>query len=78
MTADRTIRIGIIGAGFARTTQIPGFKACAGAKIVAIASAHRERAAEVRASSQSTTSKMIGARSSLGMISISLVSSRPW
>src|SRR5713101_8764622 len=47
MTADRTIRIGIIGAGFARTTQIPGFKACAGAKIVAIASAHRERAAEV-------------------------------
>src|SRR5713101_4152502 len=47
MTADRTIRIGIIGAGFARTTQIPGFKACAGAKIVAIAGAHRERAAEV-------------------------------
>ncbi len=47
MTADRTIRIGIIGAGFARTTQIPGFKACAGAQIVAIASAHRERAAEV-------------------------------
>src|ERR1700687_4587196 len=46
MTADKTIGIGIIGAGFARTTQIPGFKACEGAKIVAIASAHRERAAE--------------------------------
>ena len=41
------IRIGIIGAGFARTTQIPGFKNCEGAKIVAIASAHRERAEEV-------------------------------
>ena len=42
-----TVRIGIIGAGFARTTQIPGFKNCEGAKIVAIASAHRERAEEV-------------------------------
>jgi len=42
-----TIRIGIIGAGFARTTQIPGFQNCKGARIVAIASAHRERAAEV-------------------------------
>ncbi|MFY9619501.1 MAG: Gfo/Idh/MocA family oxidoreductase [Pyrinomonadaceae bacterium] len=41
------VRIGIIGAGFARTTQIPGFKNCEGAQIVAIASAHRERAAEV-------------------------------
>jgi predicted dehydrogenase len=41
------VRIGIIGAGFARTTQIPGFKNCEGAQIVAIASAHRERAEEV-------------------------------
>ena len=41
------VRIGIIGAGFARTTQIPGFKNCEGARIVAIASAHRENAAEV-------------------------------
>ena len=41
------IRIGIIGAGFARTTQIPGFQNCEGAKIVAINSAHREHAAEV-------------------------------
>jgi predicted dehydrogenase len=41
------IRIGIIGAGFARTTQIPGFKNCEGVQVVAIASAHRERAAEV-------------------------------
>src|SRR5207237_2384958 len=36
------IRIGIIGAGFARTTQIPGFKYCDGARVVAIASGHRE------------------------------------
>lgn len=41
------IGIGIIGAGFARTTQIPGFKHCEGAQIVAIASAHREHAEEV-------------------------------
>jgi predicted dehydrogenase len=41
------IRIGIIGAGFARSTQIPAFKACEGARITAIASAHRERATEV-------------------------------
>jgi len=41
------VRIGIIGAGFARTTQIPGFKNCEGAEIVAIASAHREHAEEV-------------------------------
>jgi predicted dehydrogenase len=39
--------IGIIGAGFARSTQIPGFRACAGARVVAIASARRERAAAV-------------------------------
>ena len=44
---DKTIRIGIIGAGFARTTQIPGFQNCKGARIVAIASARRVRAEEV-------------------------------
>ena len=37
MSADKIIRIGIIGAGFARSTQIPGFKACPGVRIVAIA-----------------------------------------
>jgi predicted dehydrogenase len=47
MTSDKIIRIGIIGAGFARSTQIPGFKACAGARIVAIASARRKHAEEV-------------------------------
>src|SRR5439155_3426562 len=40
-------RIGVIGAGFACTTQIPGFKNCKGARLVAIASAHREHAEEV-------------------------------
>jgi predicted dehydrogenase len=42
-----TVGIGIIGAGFARTTQIPGFKNCEGARGVVIASAHRAHAAEV-------------------------------
>src|SRR5262245_66355883 len=41
------VGIGIIGAGFARTTQIPGFKNCEGARGVVIASAHREHAEEV-------------------------------
>ncbi|MEK6279964.1 MAG: Gfo/Idh/MocA family oxidoreductase [Acidobacteriota bacterium] len=44
MTTLKTVRIGIVGAGFARSTQIPGFKNCEGAQIVAIASRHRERA----------------------------------
>jgi predicted dehydrogenase len=38
------VGIGIIGTGFARTTQIPGFRDCMGAKVVAIASRNRERA----------------------------------
>src|SRR5215831_13674382 len=41
------VRIGVIGAGFARTTQIPGFKNCKNAQIVAIASARREHTEEV-------------------------------
>ena len=44
---NETIGIGIIGAGFAHSTQIPGFKNCKGARIVAIASAHREHAEAV-------------------------------
>jgi predicted dehydrogenase len=43
----KQIRIGIIGAGFARSTQIPGFKNCEGGRIVAIASARRENAEAV-------------------------------
>src|SRR2546423_2553700 len=41
------IGIGIIGTGFARMTQLPAFKACAGARVVAIASGHRENAERV-------------------------------
>ena len=41
------VGIGIVGTGFARTTQIPGFRDCMGAKVVAIASRNRERAAAV-------------------------------
>ena len=41
------VGIGIVGTGFARTTQIPGFRDCMGAKVVAIASRHRERAEAV-------------------------------
>jgi predicted dehydrogenase len=43
-----SIRVGIIGTGFARKTQVPAFQACEGARVVAIASAHlanAERAA---------------------------------
>jgi predicted dehydrogenase len=38
------IGIGIIGAGFARSTQAPAFAACEGARLAAIASGHRENA----------------------------------
>jgi len=38
------VGVGIIGAGFARSTQVPAFRACAGVEVVALASAHREKA----------------------------------
>lgn len=47
MKKDKTIGIGIIGAGFARTTQIPGFRDCMGARVVAIASRNQEHAQSV-------------------------------
>ncbi len=47
LSDNKTIGVGIVGAGFARTTQIPGFRNCDGARVVAIASRHRERAASV-------------------------------
>src|SRR6266404_6115677 len=47
MTSSGAIGIVIIGAGFARTTQIPGFKAVKDARVIAIASARREHAEEV-------------------------------
>lgn len=48
-TDEKTVGIGIVGAGFARTTQIPGFRNCKGARVVAITSRHRERAESVAA-----------------------------
>ncbi len=47
MSSDNEIGIGIVGAGFARTTQIPGFQNCPGARVVAITSRHRENAEKV-------------------------------
>ena len=47
LSDNKTIGVGIVGAGFARTTQIPGFRNCPGARIVAITSRHRERAQAV-------------------------------
>lgn len=47
MNAEKIVRIGIVGVGFARSTQIPGFQNCEGARVVAIASRHREHAESV-------------------------------
>lgn len=47
MTNEKIIGVGIVGSGFARTTQIPGFRNCEGARVVAIASRRRERAEQV-------------------------------
>src|SRR5688572_5437047 len=45
MTTDgQPLRVGIIGTGFARSTQVPAFQACPGVEVVAIASARLERA----------------------------------
>ena len=42
-----SIGVGIIGAGFARSTQIPAFRACEGARVAAIASGRRGNAEAV-------------------------------
>jgi predicted dehydrogenase len=47
LTKRDVIGIGIIGTGFARSTQLPAFRACEGARVVAIASGHRENAERV-------------------------------
>lgn len=47
LSADKSIRVGIVGAGFARSTQIPGFRNCERAQIVAITSRHKEHAQSV-------------------------------
>ncbi|HKS29017.1 MAG TPA: Gfo/Idh/MocA family oxidoreductase [Pyrinomonadaceae bacterium] len=45
--AKDVVGIGIIGTGFARSTQIPGFRACEGARVVAIASGRKQNAERV-------------------------------
>jgi predicted dehydrogenase len=47
VTNDKPIGVGIVGAGFARSTQIPGFRNCARARVVAITSRRREHADQV-------------------------------
>lgn len=44
---DRTIGIGVIGTGFARTTQLPAWASVPGARVVAVASGRRENAEQV-------------------------------
>jgi predicted dehydrogenase len=44
MNRKDSINIGIIGVGFARRVQIPGFQACKGARVIAIASRTRANA----------------------------------
>jgi predicted dehydrogenase len=68
------IGIGIVGTGFARTTQIPGFRDCMGAKVVAIASRRRERAEAVAKEFQiehvATDWQELVARSDVDLVSI--------
>lgn len=45
--AKDTVGIGVIGTGFARTTQLPAWAACEGARVVAVASGRRENAEAV-------------------------------
>ena len=47
VTNDKPIGVGIVGAGFARSTQIPSFRNCKDARVVAITSRRRERAEQV-------------------------------
>lgn len=44
MGEDRVVGVGVIGTGFARTTQLPAWAACPGARVVAVASGRRENA----------------------------------
>jgi predicted dehydrogenase len=44
LSDKNSIGVGVVGTGFARTTQLPGWAACAGARVVAVASGRRENA----------------------------------
>ncbi|PTL81272.1 Gfo/Idh/MocA family protein [Vitiosangium sp. GDMCC 1.1324] len=47
MTREVRVGVGIIGTGFARSTQVPAFRDCPGVDVISIASAHPEKAAAV-------------------------------
>ncbi|HEX8117726.1 MAG TPA: Gfo/Idh/MocA family oxidoreductase [Pyrinomonadaceae bacterium] len=47
MSSRGVVGVGIIGTGFARTTQLPAWAACEGARVVAVASGRRENAERV-------------------------------
>jgi predicted dehydrogenase len=47
VTKQKPIGIGVIGTGFARTTQLPAWAACEGARVAAVASGRRENAERV-------------------------------
>ncbi|MFL6282048.1 MAG: Gfo/Idh/MocA family protein [Pyrinomonadaceae bacterium] len=42
--AKNSVGVGVIGTGFARTTQLPAWAACRDARVVAVASGRRENA----------------------------------
>ena len=44
MSNKNTVGVGVIGTGFARTTQLPAWAACEGARVSAVASGRRENA----------------------------------
>jgi predicted dehydrogenase len=44
IVAKDSVGVGIIGTGFARTTQLPAWRVCHGARVVAVASGQRENA----------------------------------
>lgn len=47
MTREVRVGVGFIGAGFARSTQVPALRACPGVDVLCIASAHPEKATSV-------------------------------
>lgn len=47
MTNERIVGVGVIGTGFARTTQLPAWASVPGARVVAVASGRRENAEQV-------------------------------
>lgn len=47
--AERKLRVGVIGTGFGTIVHIPGYQSCPDTEVVAVCSAHKERAEEAAA-----------------------------